>query len=175
MASRSSMESTHNTSLHLLLLYASKEPELPIFLKGMTWVDFRSQEPVPLNKAINLGHQREARWDLCSKWAVRGFEVGHRTLGRYLPSFLRASWFLRDRWDSCVSAWAHFRRSTSSWFVYPSVEDTSFWMAPSFASCRTRGNVSPNSEPSHYGVIYEAVELVHHFWRSVIGIYWLIL
>jgi hypothetical protein len=61
MASRSSMESTHNTSLHLLLLYASKEPELPIFLKGMTWVDFRSQEPVPLNKAINLGHQREAR------------------------------------------------------------------------------------------------------------------
>ncbi len=32
--------------------YASKEPELPIFLREMTWVDFRSQEPVPLEQLI---------------------------------------------------------------------------------------------------------------------------
>ncbi len=36
----------------VLLPYASKEPELPIFLQGMTWVDFRSQEPAPLKQLI---------------------------------------------------------------------------------------------------------------------------
>ena len=36
----------------VLLPYASEKPELPIFLRGMTWVDFRSQEPAPLKRLI---------------------------------------------------------------------------------------------------------------------------
>ncbi len=36
----------------VLLSDAPKEPELPIFLRGMTWVDFRSQEPAPLKQLI---------------------------------------------------------------------------------------------------------------------------
>lgn len=36
----------------VILDYASKEPELPIFLQGMTWVDFRKQEPDPMSRLI---------------------------------------------------------------------------------------------------------------------------
>lgn len=36
----------------VLLPYASQEPPLPIFLRGMTWVDFRKQNPDPMNQLI---------------------------------------------------------------------------------------------------------------------------
>ena len=36
----------------VLLPDALDEPELPIFLKGMTWVDFRKQDPDPLEQLI---------------------------------------------------------------------------------------------------------------------------
>lgn len=36
----------------VLLASAPKKPQLPIFLKGMTWVDFRSQEGDPLKRLI---------------------------------------------------------------------------------------------------------------------------
>jgi GTPase SAR1 family protein len=36
----------------VLLHYAPKQPELPIFLEGMTWVDFRVREPDPLQRLI---------------------------------------------------------------------------------------------------------------------------
>lgn len=36
----------------VILADAPKEPKLPIFLGGMTWVDFRKQEPVPMEQLI---------------------------------------------------------------------------------------------------------------------------
>jgi len=36
----------------VLLPDAPDKPELPIFLKAMTWVDFRRQEPDPLSRLI---------------------------------------------------------------------------------------------------------------------------
>ncbi len=36
----------------VLLENASAEPKLPLFLRGMTWVDFRKHEPVPLKQLI---------------------------------------------------------------------------------------------------------------------------
>jgi len=36
----------------ILLPDAPKEPELPIFLKGMTWVDFRRQDPKPIEQLL---------------------------------------------------------------------------------------------------------------------------
>jgi predicted phosphodiesterase len=36
----------------VLLLDAPKKPKLPIFLKGMTWVDFRKDDPDPLERLI---------------------------------------------------------------------------------------------------------------------------
>ncbi len=36
----------------VLLKYASSEPKLPLFLRGMTWVDFRKQEPNPFRQLI---------------------------------------------------------------------------------------------------------------------------
>jgi hypothetical protein len=29
-----------------------KEPQLPIFLEGMTWVDFRKEDPNPMERLI---------------------------------------------------------------------------------------------------------------------------
>jgi hypothetical protein len=36
----------------VILADASKEPQLPIFLQGMTWVDFRKQDPDPMERLI---------------------------------------------------------------------------------------------------------------------------
>jgi WD40 repeat protein len=36
----------------IILDYAPNEPQLPIFLQGMTWVDFRKQEPEPMSRLI---------------------------------------------------------------------------------------------------------------------------
>ena len=36
----------------VLLPYASRQPQLPIFLKGMTWVDFREGEPDPMERLV---------------------------------------------------------------------------------------------------------------------------
>ena len=36
----------------VLLNYAPSEPKLPLFLRGITWVDFRKQEPNPLRQLI---------------------------------------------------------------------------------------------------------------------------
>lgn len=36
----------------VLLKYAPSEPKLPLFLRGITWVDFRKQEPNPLRQLI---------------------------------------------------------------------------------------------------------------------------
>lgn len=36
----------------VLLGYAPAEPKLPLFLRGMTWVDFRKQDPSPLKQLI---------------------------------------------------------------------------------------------------------------------------
>jgi len=36
----------------VLLDNAPKKPGLPVFLKGMTWVDFRKSDPDPLNQLI---------------------------------------------------------------------------------------------------------------------------
>jgi TIR domain/CHAT domain len=36
----------------VLLQDAAEQPELPMFLRGMTWVDFRVQEPDPLSRLI---------------------------------------------------------------------------------------------------------------------------
>jgi hypothetical protein len=36
----------------VLLDYAPKEPQLPVFLRGMTWVDFRKTDPEPLENLI---------------------------------------------------------------------------------------------------------------------------
>ena len=36
----------------VLLSDAPEKPQLPIFLKGMTWVDFRKQDPDPLERLI---------------------------------------------------------------------------------------------------------------------------
>jgi len=36
----------------VILPGAPKEPRLPLFLAGMTWVDFRKQEPEPLDRLI---------------------------------------------------------------------------------------------------------------------------
>jgi len=36
----------------VLLPDAPDEPKLPRFLKGMTWVDFRSQDPDPMEQLI---------------------------------------------------------------------------------------------------------------------------
>jgi hypothetical protein len=44
----------------VLLDNASKKPSLPVFLKGMTWVDFRKSDPDPLNQLIwGITGQRE--------------------------------------------------------------------------------------------------------------------
>lgn len=36
----------------VLLEDAPTEPELPIFLQGMTWVDFRKKEPDPMEQLV---------------------------------------------------------------------------------------------------------------------------
>jgi hypothetical protein len=36
----------------IILPEASQEPQLPIFLKGLTWVDFRQQDPDPMEQLI---------------------------------------------------------------------------------------------------------------------------
>ena len=36
----------------VLLTTAQRKPQLPIFLSGMTWVDFRKQDPDPLERLI---------------------------------------------------------------------------------------------------------------------------
>ncbi len=36
----------------VILDYAPHEPQLPLFLRGMTWVDFRRQEPDPMSRLI---------------------------------------------------------------------------------------------------------------------------
>ena len=36
----------------VILQGTDKLPELPLFLKGMTWVDFRQTEPDPLQRLI---------------------------------------------------------------------------------------------------------------------------
>ena len=44
----------------VLLDNAAKRPALPVFLKGMTWVDFRKSDPDPLNQLIwGITGQRE--------------------------------------------------------------------------------------------------------------------
>ncbi|HEY6341772.1 MAG TPA: hypothetical protein VIY49_09790 [Bryobacteraceae bacterium] len=36
----------------VLLPDAPSKPELPVFLRGLTWVDFRSDEPDPLKLLV---------------------------------------------------------------------------------------------------------------------------
>jgi TIR domain len=36
----------------VLLLDTPKQPQLPVFLRGMTWVDFRKSDPDPLQRLI---------------------------------------------------------------------------------------------------------------------------
>ncbi len=47
----------------VLLENAPKKPKLPVFLKGMTWVDFRKREPDPVEQLIwgITGERRSAR------------------------------------------------------------------------------------------------------------------
>jgi small GTP-binding protein len=46
----------------VLLADAPKKPKLPIFLRGMTWVDFRKQDPGPLSQLIwGITGKRDAR------------------------------------------------------------------------------------------------------------------
>jgi hypothetical protein len=47
----------------VLLSNAPKQPKLPIFLKGMTWVDFSKQDPDPLEQLI---------WGITGEKAGRG-------------------------------------------------------------------------------------------------------
>ena len=47
----------------ILLTDAPQKPELPIFLKGMTWVDFRKQEPDPLTRLL-WGVTGESNWPI---------------------------------------------------------------------------------------------------------------
>jgi hypothetical protein len=43
---------TSSPVIPVLLPDAPDKPELPIFLKAMTWVDFRVQDPEPLSRLI---------------------------------------------------------------------------------------------------------------------------
>ncbi len=36
----------------MILADCANEPELPAFLEGMTWVDFRKSEPDPMERLI---------------------------------------------------------------------------------------------------------------------------
>jgi hypothetical protein len=47
----------------VLLTNAPREPELPVFLGGMTWVDFRKRDPDPMEQLIwgITGERRLAR------------------------------------------------------------------------------------------------------------------
>lgn len=47
----------------VLLPGIPSEPQLPLFLKGMTWVDFRKPEPDPMERLIwGITGKKEARW-----------------------------------------------------------------------------------------------------------------
>lgn len=48
----------------VILPGASKKPRLPVFLKSLTWVDFRHDEPDPLDRLI---------------WGITGRKIGSRT------------------------------------------------------------------------------------------------
>jgi hypothetical protein len=44
--------SRHSPVIPVLLTDAPDQPELPIFLRAMTWVDFRLSDPDPLDRLI---------------------------------------------------------------------------------------------------------------------------
>jgi hypothetical protein len=48
----------------VILPDCEKPPELPLFLKGMTWVDFRKKDPNPLQQLI---------WGITNKRPQRNF------------------------------------------------------------------------------------------------------
>ena len=49
------LSESYNTGVlfvQFILSDAPNEPQLPLFLKGMTWVDFRKQESGPMKQLI---------------------------------------------------------------------------------------------------------------------------
>ena len=52
-----------------LLPDAPQMPELPIFLKGMTWVDFRKQEPDPMERLV-WGITGKREWERSCRGAI---------------------------------------------------------------------------------------------------------
>ena len=47
----------------VLLPDIPSEPQLPVFLKGMTWVDFRNSEPDPMDHLVwGITGKKDARW-----------------------------------------------------------------------------------------------------------------
>lgn len=58
----------------VLLPDAPKEPQLPIFLRGMTWVDFRQSDPHPMQQLIwGITGRREGTKGMQGGGRERGF------------------------------------------------------------------------------------------------------
>jgi hypothetical protein len=61
----------------VLLADASKEPALPLFLEGMTWVDFRKQVPDPMEQLI---------WGITGTKTHAGGSLAHNSQDAQVPN-----------------------------------------------------------------------------------------
>lgn len=77
----------------VLLQDAPKQPQLPLFLSGMTWVDFRRREPDPIEQLI---------------WGITGVRLNPNAAGdQYVQSMTNVRALTSPAWMANLTPWQH--------------------------------------------------------------------